>query len=292
MTGETTMPPWPLRVCIRSFPRWVRDRYPTAVGSLEDLGDSSDEFWLYAWRCIESAEYARAWTKANAAGLVDPYEAGRRDDMAYLEATQRVATTAKFLADHIDRYPRKSAFALASALLVLKEQDGRIPLQTLTSDPEGVNPFGHGPGTVPHVVARLLRAYAAVIAERPLAKAGPFQHRFYCGALLLDRAIDQRSARPDIWVTSLIFALVLFARFYTARRPYVLCDGLRIPEEGRPLWSVAASFLGDALDVQLSVSATRDRLEKFRQRNPGVSWGHWPPPPAGYLDTPDRDTWA
>jgi hypothetical protein len=160
---------WPLRRIPASFPDWVRQRYPSGIRELEKVNNRSSRFWAYAWQCIESAEKARAWQRALEDGQVDPNEAARQLDVEYLKSVPRMAQAARQIANHIDRYPLKAAAALSRALLKLKEAGGAVPLLTRTSNEDGVNPFGYGAGTLPDVIANILRNYAAALDEMPLA---------------------------------------------------------------------------------------------------------------------------
>jgi len=282
---------WPLWRIPASFPDWVRQRYPSGIKELEKVNNRSSRFWAYAWQCIESAEKARAWQRALEDGQVDPNEAARQLDVEYLRSVPRMAQAARQIANHIDLYPFKAAAALGRALLDLKEASGTVPLLNRTSNEDEVNPFGYGPGTVPDVIANILRNYAAALDEMPLAKVGPFIHRFQFGALKFDTPIDRRSARPGLTSTSLLFELALFGRHFTAGEPVRLMRGIRMPDAGRPIWPVVVALLGDALDEHLTEHDAQDRLAKLQKRNTGVSWAGWPDLPERYLDTPHPDTW-
>jgi len=269
------------------FPDWMYERYPSGIAALAKIDDGSAKFQIYAWRCITSAEKARAWKKAYAKRHLDPYEAARRADVEYLRSVQGAAAAARKVVVHIRRYPFKSAGALGHALLDLKDKDGAVPLITATSEPDCVNPFGYGPGTVPDIVARLLESYVAAMKQNPLAKAGPFEHRLRYGALLHEKPIDKQSARPDPIATSLLFELALFGRHFTSPQTLRLAMGSPMPDTGQPVLPVVVAFLEDTLDQFLSQHEADDRLRKLIKRNPGVSWAGWPAPPKEFLDTPD-----
>ena len=166
-----------------SFPAWVRGRYPTAVRQLEKMNDDRSEFWDFVWKCIEHAEAARAWQRASAAGHIDEHEAARQQDSEYLGSREPIIQALLLVADDIEKYPYRTAFSLVSALLSIKKEDGIQRLITATSNAQGVNPFGRGPGTVPDIVRRLLRHYANQLRTKPLAKSGPFLHRTAFGPL-------------------------------------------------------------------------------------------------------------
>jgi hypothetical protein len=276
----------------RLFPKWVKARYPSAVGELQKIDDGSSRFWLFAWRCIETAEIARAWRRASENDYLEPNEAQRRLDVEYAESLCAVANAARRIADHIRRYPTKAASALAIAMLRLKDDDGCVPVITLTSEPEGVNPFGFGPKTLPDVIERMLRHYADALRTSPLSKTGPFIHRFQTGALLYADPIDTKSARPDPVFTSLLFGLALLTRRFTAKEDGPSPSGCALPANGKVLWPLVVAFLKDTFGQSLSSKTIQDRFRQLLKRNPDVKWMGWPPPPPEYQDTPPRDAWA
>ena len=270
------------------IPKSVERRYPSFVNAVTKHNEFTHNFWIYFWSCIDSAEKARAWKFATENGILDPNERDRQRDTEYLKSLEAQISAARRLAKHIERFPDKAAWAFGAALLRLKEDLGSVPLLTLTSEPEGVNRFGYGPGTVPHVMAAMLNYYAEQIEQEPLAKAGPFMHRFQLGPLLFEEAIDKRSARADPSITGLLFELTLFARRYTSQSNIILCSGTKMLRSGRPLSHVAVALIGDTFDVHLSEREAGDRLHQLLKRNPGVSWIGWPDPPERFFGPPRR----
>ena len=114
--------------------------------------------------------------------------------------------------------------------------------------------------------------------------------------LLIAGMRAEESRRPDALVDGLLFGTVLLSRRYTARSRWWMTAGTEMPgsrardagqrtrKPGRPLWGVAAALVSDALGVDLTENAARNRLAFLIQDNPGLCWFGWPPVPASFID--------
>ncbi len=278
------------------FTRPARKRYPytcEAFAKLVKRDGGNDLLWRLVYLVLDGGDHARAWRRAEEAGLLDPDEAQRRRDVAFIEGARARAADARKLAAFIERNPEFAAHALAHALLTIKAEDGAVPLRTATSGPlrvgedevDGVNPFAFGPKTAPDVFARILRAFAASLEKAPRAKAGPWLHRWKVQPLIYPNPVDARTARADPLVSGLLFGTVLLARQFAADAPFFIQLGTQMPEGiGRPLWPVAAALVRDALGERLDAKNAQDRLTILIDRNKGLGWGGWSSPPDEFFE--------
>lgn len=277
--------PWPLPAIPPRFPRWIRERYPSALVELTKLNDGSPRFWAFAWQCIECAEKARAWDRAANAGTRGPHEVARENAREFSDSRGGAAGVARQLAAHLQRYPTQSDWALMRASSEM-EKDGSM--RTTVARSASVAPHG---GLRAAELQALLRAYAAELERNPPLHAGSFLWRFQLGAIHFEEPLDRRSSTPEPIETSLLFGLSLFAREYTDDRCANLQLPVPMPPSGRPMWPLAVAFLADALDRQLDEKAAANRINQLVHRHPGVGWMGWPEPPAEYLDTPPLEIW-
>ena len=242
--------------------------------------------------CPERVTASASW----AAGRPDPNQARRQEDVNFLrEARAAVAAGRKF-ATFMQQSLERVWQPVTRAILAVKEEDGKIPLITSSSDSEKVNPFVFDQGSHTEVLHRLICYTLQSIEREPPAKAGPWLHRSQFGPLLFHRPIDIRSRLPDPQIDRLLFGTVLLARQFTSKTPFGVQKGMIMPtraaraasdtnrDPGKPLWPLAAAVLSDALGEHLTEGAARNRLEFLIQRNPGLGWLGWPTPPSDLFD--------
>jgi hypothetical protein len=276
---------------LNTVPRWVEERYPEPVALLLKANDDSAAFWGFFWACIEDAEVVAAWKRANEKSVFDPFETERRADVTYLDKSRAIVNALRETAQFIDRHPLRAGFSLGDALLQVKAKSGRMPLIASTVRKEGVDVFKAGPGSAPDVLARLLEAYAEALDERPFAKAGAMQHRRQLGCMLYPEPVDQKSGRPDVLATSLLFSLVLRARAFTSEPRLRVSAGTPMPTAGQPMWNVAAAFVNAVFDLSVTKHDVQKRLSMILRRNPGLMWAPFAPPPPSFVDVPPFHTW-
>ena len=143
---------------------------------------------------------------------------------------------------------------------------------------------------LPTGLVRRHRRLAGALEDYPVAKSGPFEHRYLVHGLLFPAPIDRRSSRPSL-STGMLFSFALFGRLFGPLSQERLVLGMTMPATGEAHWDVAVAFLREALGEHLNQREAADRIGKLIARNPGVGWGGWLSPPTEYLDTPDADAW-
>jgi hypothetical protein len=276
------MPRTPARKVLRDrLPPGLAKRYRATLVELERHGDAGDAHQEFAARVVGHGEAARAWKAALEAGHADPAEAQRQADATYLRSAPKHAGALRAIAANMDQHPRKAAWEVGIALGRMNEESQSVQLLSASTTTDGVNPFAIGPGTASDWLARLLKHWASAKEETPLAKAGPFMHRVQAMALLYPQPIDRRPARADAVVNSLLFAAVGETRLFTGGGGCLSDDGGPMPEDGEPMWPLAAALANDALEFSLTAKVAEDRLSKLLKRNPGLGWVGWPELPEG-----------
>ena len=195
----------------RRFPEWIQNRYAAAVHELKKLDDGSARYWAFAWECLASAETARAWKAANKRFEFDSDSVMRKSDERYFETLEDLISSVNVLATQLERYPSQAAWTVGQALLELKSEVGYLPLKSLTSTKDGLNPFGYGPGTAPDIVSRLLRHMSAVLAVAKTQKSVQWKQ---FGPILFEEFPTAGGRPPDMLVRGLLFEAVFFSRTF------------------------------------------------------------------------------
>ncbi len=269
------------------------ERYRAAVFELKKLDDGSGKYWFFFWDCIASAETARAWKRAFADGVVDPDEEIRRKDSKYLVSTKATANAARRLACNFEQFPQQNVMAVASALLRLKDNGEIPPLRARSgdfNDPEETD-SDYTREIQPAAIARLLRYFADIVEQEPIAKRGNFQHRYRFGAVGYDKPIDSKSRGPDKFVTSLLFEAVYFSRIFTSAKKIRPGAGESMPDTGDPHWALAVALVSGALGEDLEEKAAQDRMLLLMRGENKLTWWGWRDPPCKYIDTPNFEDW-
>ena len=267
----------------RRFPEWVQNRYAAAVHELKKLDNGSARYWAFVWECLASAETARAWKAANKRFEFDSDSLMRKSDERYFETIEDLISSVDMLATQLERYPLQAAWTVGQALLELKSEVGYIPLKSLTSIKDGLNPFGYGPGTAPDIVGRLLRHMSAVLAVAKTQKSVQWKQ---FGPILFEEFPTVGGRPPDMLVRGLLFEAVFFSRTFTSGGLIPPAFGRPMPAVGDPRWALAVALLSGALDVFLDEKTAEKRLSPILKRKFRPTWCGWRDPPAEFVDLP------
>jgi hypothetical protein len=219
------------------------------------------------------ADNARAWQRANENEYFDSNERMRRDDIEVSKRKDLIQHNLRTVANILRRYPHQIGLAAISSGARTEPNRPEPAFQELQQDhPEGSDP----PSLWLDVVADLLSACGWSFESPSFMKAGSFLHRFQVGPLLFEKPIDNRSRQPEAIEIGLLFGITLFTCEFSSENSIDMQLPVMMPNEGRPMWRLAAAFLADALDVHLDDEAAANRLTQFINRNQGVGWIGWP----------------
>ena len=216
---------------------------------------------------IRQGDKARAWRDA---GFPDPYAERRRADAEAVKERETARNAALRLAQHFAGGPGPNDAPLIRTLLQVRDQGVSIVAPTDETASVPINTS----------LANFLRLYAANLDASSATANGAapvWLHNSTAPPFLFSRTVRKTPPKREALIRGLLWCSTFKARMVTGAAGQNAI-GAPMPNDGDPLWNVAAALVEDVTGEPCNPEHAQDALATFIRRNPGVGFFEWPLP--------------